>query len=63
MTTTVEDLSSLQTIPILRAAKLLGLGRTRTYELVAKGQFPVPVKRIGREYRVRISDVEKFLTD
>src|SRR2546421_2429119 len=29
------------------AAKILGIGRTLAYELVAVGQFPVPVIRAG----------------
>ena len=35
-------------IGIVEAGRLLGLGKTKTYELVAAGEFPVPVLTIGR---------------
>lgn len=52
------DLSALRTIPLLEAAELLGIGRTRAYEMVRADEFPVPVRKIGREWRVRVRDVE-----
>lgn len=33
-------------------AELLGIGRTTAYELAQRNALPVPVLRIGRQYRV-----------
>jgi excisionase family DNA binding protein len=40
-------------------AKFLGLGRTRTYELLSAGT--IPSIRIGRLRKVRRTDVDKFI--
>ncbi|HKH36417.1 MAG TPA: helix-turn-helix domain-containing protein [Rubrobacter sp.] len=40
-------------------ARFLGLGRTRTYELLSAGA--IPSVRIGRLRKVRRTDVEKFI--
>ena len=40
-------------------AKVLGLGRTRTYELLSNGT--IPCVRIGRLRKVRRTDVDKFI--
>ena len=40
------------TIDLVTAGSVLSLGRTASYELARRGQFPVPVLRIGRRYRV-----------
>ena len=40
-------------------AKFLGLGRTRTYELLSAGI--IPSVRIGRLRKVRRTDVDKFI--
>lgn len=38
-----------------------GISRTVWYELIAKGETPVPVIRIGRSLKVRRSDLLNFL--
>jgi excisionase family DNA binding protein len=44
------------------AAELLGLPRTRTYELIARGELPAV--RIGeRSLRVNRRELEKFLLE
>jgi excisionase family DNA binding protein len=40
-------------------ARFLGLGRTRTYELLSAGI--IPCVRIGRLRRVRRTDVDRFV--
>ena len=40
-------------------AKFLGLGRTRTYELLSSGA--IPSVRIGRLRKVRRTDVDRFV--
>lgn len=39
-------------LDILTASKWLGIGRTTAYRLAEHDEFPVPVLRIGRSYRV-----------
>ncbi len=39
-------------IDIVTAGRALGLGRTLAHDLARRGQFPVPVLRAGRVYRV-----------
>ena len=40
------------TITLPEAAELLGIGRTSSYAAVSKGEFPVPVIKIGGRYVV-----------
>ena len=42
-------------------AKLLGLGRTRTFQMVAAGQLPVV--RIGRFVRVPRAALEEWIAE
>jgi excisionase family DNA binding protein len=39
-------------VDLTTAARALGIGRTLAYQLVRDNQFPVPVLRTGRHYRV-----------
>jgi hypothetical protein len=39
-------------VDLTTAARALAIGRTRAFELVRSGDFPVPVLRIGATYRV-----------
>ncbi|MFJ5302279.1 hypothetical protein [Streptomyces sp. NPDC088350] len=39
-------------IDLVTAARALGIGRTRAFELVRRGEFPVPVLRFGTTWRV-----------
>lgn len=57
------DLDSLRTIPVLQAGELFGFRRTQTYTRVYNGTFPVPVRRIGSEWRVRVLDLRLFFDD
>jgi predicted DNA-binding transcriptional regulator AlpA len=36
------------TTDVQTAGAILGIGRSKAYELVRAGEFPVPVLRIGR---------------
>ena len=47
----------LLTIPV--AAQLLGVSRSKLYELFAQGELPTV--RIGRSRRIAIADVEVFV--
>lgn len=43
------------------AATALGLGRSKAYDLIAQGEFPCPVRRYGREFRVTRPDLFRAL--
>ncbi|MBA2416618.1 MAG: DNA-binding protein [Geodermatophilaceae bacterium] len=48
-------------IDVVTAGRALGLGRALTHELVRRGEFPVPVLRVGHVYRVPTAGVLKLL--
>lgn len=39
------------------AGRAFGIGRSAAYDLAARGEFPVPVLRVGRQRRVTRSDL------
>jgi hypothetical protein len=39
-------------IDLVTAGRALGIGRTRAFELAQRGDFPVPVLRVGATWRV-----------
>ncbi len=45
----------------MTAAKILGIGRTKAYELARRGEFPCLVVRVGDLYRVSTSDLLRLL--
>jgi len=49
------------TTDIETAAAILGIGRTKAYELARAGVFPVKVIRIGRRYLVPIPAILQLL--
>jgi hypothetical protein len=50
---TVTELRNLPaTVDLMTAARVLGLGRTKAYELAKREEFPCRVIRIGDTYRV-----------
>lgn len=57
------DLESLRTISALDAGRLLGFGRSQVYKRIHGGTFPVPVRVIGKEFRVRVIDLRSYLDD
>jgi len=48
-------------IDLTTAAKALSIGRTRAFELVRRGEFPVPVLRVGATYRVPTAPLIQLL--
>jgi hypothetical protein len=40
------------TTDVATAGDILGIGRTKSYELAKKGEFPVTILRVGRRYLV-----------
>jgi len=46
---TIEAIRALGAITnVQTAGAILGVGRTKAYEMVREGNFPVPVLRLGR---------------
>lgn len=45
------------TVDLVTAARALGLGRTKAYELARAGAFPCRVLRVGRTYSVPAADL------
>jgi predicted DNA-binding transcriptional regulator AlpA len=57
-----EELLALPVVMDLQTAgRAFGLGRTITYELMRRGEFPCPVLRLGRSYRVLKADVMRMV--
>jgi predicted DNA-binding transcriptional regulator AlpA len=57
-----EELLTLPTtVGVETAARAIGMGRTRAYQLARRGQFPCKVIRIGASYRVVTLDLRRLL--
>jgi predicted DNA-binding transcriptional regulator AlpA len=57
-----EELAGLPTTTTIEAAaRALGLGRTRAYQLARDNSFPCKVIRIGNSYRVVTADLHRLL--
>jgi len=52
MPVTTAQLRANATVDLMTAARALGLGRTKAYELARRDDFPCRVIRIGDTYRV-----------
>lgn len=49
------------TTDVETAAAILGIGRTKAYELAKTNQFPVPLLRSGRRYLVPVPALLRLL--
>ena len=57
-----EELAALPTTTTIEtAARALGLGRTRAYQLARENRFPCKVIRIGTTYRVVTADLRRLM--
>ncbi len=55
---TPESIRALGAATDLRtAAQIFGLAMSTAYQLVKRGQFPVPVIRAGTQYRVPVAPI------
>ena len=52
MPVTTAELRASATVDLMTAARALGLGRTKAYELARRDEFPCRVIRIGDTYRI-----------
>lgn len=58
----MEQVRDLPAMPKARDAfAALNIGESNGYELINSGEFPIEVIRLGRAYRVRKTDLLKFL--
>jgi hypothetical protein len=59
---TAEDVADLPVIiDIVTAGRVLGMGRTAAYEAARRGDFPVPVLRVGNRYKVVTAHLRELL--
>ncbi|WP_448617248.1 hypothetical protein [Geodermatophilus sp. URMC 65] len=57
-----EEVAALPVvIDLVTAARVLNMGRTAAYEAARRGDFPVPVMRVGRRYRVVTAHLRALL--
>lgn len=55
---TEEQVRALPVVLTLDVAnRVFALGRTTGYDLIRRGQYPCPVHRVGRHYRVYKADL------
>jgi excisionase family DNA binding protein len=62
-TRTTVDLADLPPVIDMypTAAEMLGIGRSTAYELTRRGEFPVPVLRVGHRLRVVTAHLRELL--
>ncbi|WP_405599565.1 hypothetical protein OG741_19335 [Streptomyces sp. NBC_01410] len=48
-------------VDVVTAGKALGLGRSKSYALAQSGDFPIPLMRLGAQYRARRADLLALL--
>ena len=58
---TITQLRASATVDLMTAARALGLGRTKAYELARRDQFPCRVIRIGETYRIPTAGLLELL--
>jgi hypothetical protein len=59
---TLDELRALPaTTDLPTAARALGLGRTKAYELAKTDRFPCRILRIGGTYRIPTADLLRYL--
>ncbi len=59
---TIEAVRGLgATVDVETAGAVLGIGRSKSYELAKSGEFPVRVLRIGRRYLVPTASILALL--
>ena len=58
---TIAQLRTRATVDLMTAARALGLGRTKAYELARRDEFPCRLIRIGGIYRVPTAGLLELL--
>ncbi|MFG2671169.1 hypothetical protein [Streptomyces sp. NPDC048445] len=58
----VEEVLALPAaVDLVTAGRACGISRTTSYELARRGEFPVPLLRLGAQYRARRVDLLALL--
>lgn len=61
-TLTARDIADLPAaVDLLTACRALGISRSKGYELLADGAFPIEPLRVGSLWRFRTSDLRAYL--
>lgn len=55
------DTSTCATVSLAQAAQVLGVHRSTAWELYRRGEFPLPVLKVGSRLRVAKVHLEAFL--
>lgn len=59
---TVEEVRALGVrCDLTTAGQVLGVGRTKAHDLARRGEFPVPVLRVGSRYVVPVAGLLRLL--
>lgn len=53
---------SVEVLTIAEAAERLRIGRSTAFELVRRGEFPVPVFRVGTRWRVSAQALDDLIS-
>ncbi|MGW7706320.1 hypothetical protein [Streptomyces sp. NPDC054771] len=56
-----EVLALPAAVDLVTAGRACGISRTTSYELARRGEFPVPLLRLGAQYRARRVDLLALL--
>lgn len=48
-------------ISLVTAGEILGIGRTKSYELAQHGSFPVEIRRVAGRYKVPTAGIRSYL--
>ncbi|MFE7237905.1 hypothetical protein [Streptomyces sp. NPDC057580] len=56
-----EVLALPAAVDLVTAGRACGVSRTTSYELARRGEFPVPLLRLGAQYRARRVDLLDLL--
>lgn len=51
------------TVDVSAAGRAFGLSRSLSYDLVARGEFPATVMKVGGRYRVITASIVRALSD
>jgi excisionase family DNA binding protein len=55
------DTSTCATLSLAEAASVLGIHRSTAWDLYRRGEFPVPVLKLGRRLRVTKLQLQRYL--
>jgi excisionase family DNA binding protein len=50
-----------ETLTIAEVAQILGIGRRTAYEIIQRGEFPMPVQKIGGRFKVSRRILDRYL--